>query len=177
MPPRQVRSPDVSQMATKAELPQPAQSAPPDTTSDTQRVGASDRYALEDHTHPTRVQRGTTTLASDGLAKWLFATPFDNEPNIPNPSYREQADNLPIVIRIKDFYREKNTSGVAVAGGVLESGGGTGKYVGVQFRAQRLQNNGGIAGATILNLSLSLNIAGGAIPAGLKIYCQAAPNT
>lgn len=156
----------------KATMPSPASVAPPAVTSNQDVLGSQPtRYAREDHTHPSRVQRGAVSLAATGEATWMFSKSFDAEPNIPNPGYRELADGLPIIIRVKDFYRD---------GGVLESLGGTGKYTGVLVKGTRLSNSVVPVLQTVVAVQvmtgLTINVAAGGNLAGIKAYLQAAPN-
>lgn len=177
---RQVQLPSVSVdiataiagKADKSEIPTAADAAPPRTTSTARVAGSGRKFAREDHTHPTMDQAGTVTLDASGLASWMFPDAFDAEPNIPQPGYREIADGLPIVMRVKDFYRDN---------GKLESAGGTGKYTGVLIKAQRLSNTVNPVGISVVGIAvikaLTIDIGSGGNLAGVKIYLEARPTT
>lgn len=65
----------LAQSVAQAASPAPATVMPPATALDGNR-GSAPRYALEDHTHASRVQRTVLTTDGSGLVKWTFARPI-----------------------------------------------------------------------------------------------------
>lgn len=83
-----------------AMLPAPAASTPPATALDSGR-GMSPRYALEDHTHATHVQRTTMTTTADGTAIWTFARPIVCAVGrVPPISYMVDDTGSPVVVQV-----------------------------------------------------------------------------
>lgn len=81
-------------------LPVPAQATPPATALDS-KVGASPRFALEDHTHAARVQRTVVTTAMDGTYKWNFARPIACPAGkLPPISYMVDDTGTPVVVQV-----------------------------------------------------------------------------
>lgn len=59
-------------------VPGPAQNTPPGVT-DSGSQGDITRYAMENHTHASRVRKWTTALNSNvGTYTWTYPTPFPN---------------------------------------------------------------------------------------------------
>lgn len=61
--------------STIAAGPQPAQNAPPAVT-DSGALGSIERYAMENHTHASKVRKIRVQSAADGTITWTYATPF-----------------------------------------------------------------------------------------------------
>lgn len=95
-------------------VPQAATAAPPGVAVDGSK-GDIPRYALENHTHPARVQRKEVTLDVNGMATWTFTKPFDSKPVV---NYMvEQATGEPIIIEVNAFVMTNGKwSGVTVKG-------------------------------------------------------------
>ncbi len=58
-----------------AGVPQPATSAPP-SVADSSAQGTVTRYAMENHTHASKVRKLRVLTAADGTYTWTYATPF-----------------------------------------------------------------------------------------------------
>lgn len=68
--------PDLSNMATKDDMPKAATSAPP-SVADSSRTGDETAlYALADHTHASKVRKIRAQCTADGLLVWTFDPPF-----------------------------------------------------------------------------------------------------
>lgn len=57
--------------------PQPATAMPPGVT-DSGSVGTVQKYALENHTHASKVRKIRIQSAADGTITWTYSTPFTN---------------------------------------------------------------------------------------------------
>lgn len=55
---------------------QPAISAPP-AVGDASVQGSIARYAMENHTHASKVRKDRVQSAADGTVTWAYSTPFD----------------------------------------------------------------------------------------------------
>lgn len=66
---------DMSAFATRADMPQPADNAPP-SVADASAKGDNLRYALENHTHASKARKVRAQCTADGLLVWNFDPPF-----------------------------------------------------------------------------------------------------
>ncbi|MGF3026519.1 hypothetical protein ACQVP2_27310 [Methylobacterium aquaticum] len=104
-------------------LPQPAIAAPPAAGLDG-RLGTTQRFALEDHTHAVRVQRMARTTAADGTLTWVFARPIVvTAGDVPPLAYMVEDTGSPVVVQ--------------VVGRTLTTAGGQDTHTAVTVRAQR----------------------------------------
>lgn len=58
-------------------MPQPASSAPPSVADTSDPGSIQQRYALENHTHASKVRKARVQSAADGTITWTYSTPFD----------------------------------------------------------------------------------------------------
>ncbi len=58
-----------------ANVPQPATVAPP-AVSDSGALGNSPRFAMENHTHPSKARKDRLQTAADGTLTWTYSTAF-----------------------------------------------------------------------------------------------------
>ena len=145
-----------------AMLPAPAASTPLATALDSGK-GASDRYAREDHTHATRIQRTIMTTLPDGTAVWTYARPIVcASGKAPPISYMVEDAGSPIVVQVVS--RAFTTDPTA----------GTDTHIGVTVKAQRSRT----LPATLLTLAglVSFDVFGAAAT-GVKVNLFAADPT
>lgn len=62
--------------AVAATVPPPADGAPP-AVSDASAKGSITKYAMENHTHASKLRKIRDVTAADGSYTWTYATPFD----------------------------------------------------------------------------------------------------
>lgn len=92
---------DAVAQALPQALPQPATVLPPATALDGSTGTTSTRYALEDHTHATRVQRVAMLTAADGTATWTYARPIAVPAGkTPPMSYMVEDTGSPVVVQV-----------------------------------------------------------------------------
>lgn len=66
---------DLSLYAKLADVPPPASSAPP-SVADSSAQGNVFRFAMENHTHASKVRKDRLQSAADGTLTWTYSTPF-----------------------------------------------------------------------------------------------------
>lgn len=92
--------PDLSNYATKTQVPPAASATPPATALDG-NPGTSAAYARADHTHAARVQRTVVTTANDGTYTWEFARPIVcAKDKLPPITYMVEDTGSPVVVQV-----------------------------------------------------------------------------
>lgn len=66
---------DLSPYAKFDDVPAPAAAAPP-SVADASAQGNITRYAMENHTHASKVRRDRLQCNADGTLTWTYSTPF-----------------------------------------------------------------------------------------------------
>ncbi|WP_298967744.1 hypothetical protein [uncultured Methylobacterium sp.] len=148
-------------------LPQPASATPPpvalDGTKGAMPAGTPPRYALENHTHASRVQRTVVTTAADGTFTWVFARPIVCPSGKPPPvSYMVEDAGSPVVVQV--------TGRTFTA----DAAAGTDTHTAVTVKAQRSRT----LPATLLSLAALISFdVFGLMAGGVKVDLWAADPT
>ena len=132
--------------STPPAVPQPATNTPPGV-ADAGNKGTIPRYALEDHTHASRVRKEIKAISASGLFTWTYPTAFP-------------AGVVPICNAMAVC-----TSGTTDIVNVQQEGDATNTQV--TFRVTRYQQSlASVLGLTILSL-------GSGVPANTKLSLMA----
>lgn len=136
--------------AVETAMPLPAAAAPPDVSVATPTKGVSAKFALEDHSHPARVQRGSWTTDAAGQVSVAWPVAF-GAPPIPN---------APVVL---------DAGGGRYAYTVISNTAATTLF---QITRQRVLPSP----LTLLSALVGYDTFTAA-PAGLTVFCSAGPAT
>lgn len=109
---------DISGKADKAEVPQPATTAPKSEATGAAIGVVPQRFALEDHQHPRLTSTTYATLDSSGQATIAFTRTFLNKPGINLTETDAVSASQPLVLRGLAWVRDGNGlyTGVTVQG-------------------------------------------------------------
>lgn len=132
----------------------PLSNVPPMSEANTANVGSGGMAARQDHQHQRLTSTTTAILDGNNEAVVVFTRTFDTEPGMA-VTFREAADNQPIVFKIKSFSID-----------------GNGKYVGCTVKGYRSTLLPTLSGIILIGPLISalsnLNIFGGSA-AGISI--------
>lgn len=149
------------QDAVAQAAPKPAMTTPPATALDGSTGTTSGRYALEDHTHATRVQRVAMVTAADGTATWTYARPIVVAAGKTPPlAYMVEDTGSPVVVQ--------------VTGRTFTTAGGQDTHTAVTVRAQRARTLP--ATLTVLTALVGYDVFAGAA-SGVRVNLWAADPT